>query len=129
MNLVYNNFKEEVTILKNFIKWFLLSFLSGCIVGIVIALFLKSLQLATNFRKSYPFIIFLLPIGGALVSYLYLKYGKDSSKGNNLIIERINKGEADIPFRMAPLVFFGTFITHLFEHQYLLSLQTLQINV
>lgn len=49
-----------------------------------------------------------------MVSYLYLKYGKDSSKGNNLIIERINKGEADIPFRMAPLVFFGTFVTHLF---------------
>ena len=114
MNLLYNNFKESIIILKNFIKWFLLSVLSGIIVGIVISFFLKSLQLATSIRKANPIIIALLPFGGALVSYLYLKYGKDSSKGNNLIIERINKGEADIPFRMAPLVFFGTFVTHLF---------------
>ena len=114
MNFLYNDFKENTTILKNFIKWFLLSVLSGCIIGIVISLFLKSLQLATFIRKNNPLIILLLPFGGALVSYLYLKYGKDSSKGNNLIIERINKGEANIPFRMAPLVFFGTFITHLF---------------
>ena len=95
-------------------KWFMLSILSGIIIGIVISLFLKSLQFATSTRQSYPVIILLLPFGGALVSYLYLRYGKDSSKGNNLIIERINKGEANIPFRMAPLVFFGTFITHLF---------------
>ncbi|MBQ8998750.1 MAG: voltage-gated chloride channel protein, partial [Clostridium sp.] len=104
MNLLYNNFKESIIILKNFIKWFLLSVLYGIIVGIVISFFLKSLQLATSIRKANPIIIALLPFGGALVSYLYLKYGKDSSKGNNLIIERINKGEADIPFRMAPLV-------------------------
>ena len=114
MNLLYNNFKESGLILKNFIKWFLLSVLSGCIVGVVIASFLKSLQFATTVRQSNVWIIGLLPFGGALVSYLYFKYGRDSSKGNNLIIERINKGEADVPFRMAPLVFFGTFITHLF---------------
>ena len=114
MSSLQDNLKESRTIIKNFIKWFLLSVLSGCIIGIVISLFLKSLQLATSIRKANPIIIFLLPFGGALVSYLYLKFGKNSSKGNNLIIERINKDEADVPFRMAPLVFFGTFITHLF---------------
>lgn len=114
MNFLYNDFKENTNLFKNFIKWFMLSILSGIIIGIVISLFLKSLQFATSTRQSYPVIILLLPFGGALVSYLYLRYGKDSSKGNNLIIERINKGEANIPFRMAPLVFFGTFITHLF---------------
>ena len=114
MNFLYNDFKENTNLFKNFIKWFMLSILSGIIIGIVISLFLKSLQFATSTRQSYPVIILLLPFGGALVSYLYLRYGRDSSKGNNLIIERINKGEANIPFRMAPLVFFGTFITHLF---------------
>ena len=114
MNYFSNDFKENTNLFKNFIKWFMLSILSGIIIGIVISLFLKSLQFATSTRQSYPVIILLLPFGGALVSYLYLRYGRDSSKGNNLIIERINKGEANIPFRMAPLVFFGTFITHLF---------------
>ena len=114
MSYFSNDFKENTNLFKNFIKWFLLSISSGIIIGIVISLFLKSLQFATSTRQSYPVIILLLPFGGALVSYLYLRYGRDSSKGNNLIIERINKGEANIPFRMAPLVFFGTFITHLF---------------
>ena len=114
MSYFSNDFKENTNLFKNFIKWFMLSILSGIIIGIVISLFLKSLQFATSTRQSYPVIILLLPFGGALVSYLYLRYGRDSSKGNNLIIERINKGEANIPFRMAPLVFFGTFITHLF---------------
>ena len=57
MNLLYNNFKESIIILKNFIKWFLLSVLSGIIVGIVISFFLKSLQLATSIRKANPIII------------------------------------------------------------------------
>ena len=114
MNSLYNHLNDIKTVCKNFIKWFILSAMSGIIVGVVIALFLKSLQTATFLRENNSWLIYFLPIGGTLVSYLYLSYGKDSSKGNNLIIERINEGEGNIPFRMAPLVFLGTFITHLF---------------
>ena len=114
MNLLYDNLTDIKLVFKNFLKWFILSIISGISVGVVIALFLKSLQYATTFRENNSWMLYLLPFGGALVSYLYSKYGKDSSKGNNLIIERINEGKGDIPFRMAPLVFFGTFVTHLF---------------
>ncbi|MBQ6631221.1 MAG: voltage-gated chloride channel family protein [Romboutsia sp.] len=114
MNLFYDNLSDIKLVFKNFLKWFVLSLISGISVGIVIALFLKSLQYATSFREHNIWMLYFLPFGGALVSYLYFKYGKDSSKGNNLIIERINNGNGHIPFRMAPLVFFGTFVTHLF---------------
>ena len=77
------------------------------------ALFLKSLELATNLRIEHSWLLFLLPFGGAFVSFLYSKYGKNSSKGNNLIIDKINENSGKVPLRMAPLVFFGTFITHL----------------
>ncbi|MBS6022770.1 MAG: chloride channel protein [Paeniclostridium sordellii] len=106
--------KESELISIVFLRWFLLASISGTAVGIVISFFLKSLQWATSTRESNPWLLYILPLGGAFVSYLYSKYGKDSAKGNNLIIERINKGEGRIPFRMTPLVFFGTFITHLF---------------
>ena len=66
-------------------------------------------------REYNIWIIFFIPFGGAFVSYLYYKYGNDSLKGNDLIIQRINEGEGHIPFMMASLVFFGVFITHLFE--------------
>lgn len=106
--------KESSLILISFLRWFVLASISGAVVGLVISLFLNCLQFATSTRKSNPWLLYLLPLGGALVSYLYAKFGRDSAKGNNLIIERINEGQGHIPFRMAPLVFFGTFITHLF---------------
>lgn len=114
MNELKKHIKESESVSIIFLRWFLLASISGIAVGIVISFFLKSLQWATSTRESNPWLLYMLPIGGAFVSYLYSKYGKDSSKGNNLIIERINEGEGRIPFRMAPLVFLGTFITHLF---------------
>lgn len=114
MNELKKHIKESEVVSIVFLRWFLLASISGIAVGIVISFFLKSLQWATSTRESNSWLLYMLPIGGAFVSYLYSKYGKDSAKGNNLIIERINKGEGRIPFRMTPLVFFGTFITHLF---------------
>ena len=98
----------------SFLKWTFLGTIVGCLTGVVGALFLNSLELATNLRLNNPWLLFLLPLGGALVSFLYSKYGKSSSKGNNLIIEKINTSDGEIPLRMASLVFLGTFITHLF---------------
>jgi len=95
------------------LKWVFLGTIVGILTGSAGALFLKSLELATDLRTSKTWLLFLLPLGGALVSFIYSKYGKNSSKGNNLIIEKINEGDRHIPLRMAPLVFMGTFITHL----------------
>ncbi|MBC6002946.1 chloride channel protein [Paeniclostridium sp. NSJ-45] len=114
MNELKKHIKESELISIVFLRWFLLASISGVAVGVVISFFLKSLQWATSTREANSWLLYMLPLGGAFVSYLYSKYGKDSAKGNNLIIERINEGEGRIPFRMAPLVFFGTFITHLF---------------
>ncbi|GAA0715768.1 voltage-gated chloride channel family protein [Paraclostridium ghonii] len=114
MNEFKKHIKESEVISIVFLRWFLLASISGVAVGVVISFFLKSLQWATYTRESNPWLLYMLPIGGAFVSYLYAKYGKDSAKGNNLIIERINAGEGNVPFRMAPLVFLGTVITHLF---------------
>lgn len=114
MSGIKKHLVENKLIFSNFVKWFFLALLSGSVVGVIISAFLKSLQLATYLREQNGWLIYLLPFGGAVVSYIYFKYGKDSSKGNNLIIQRINEGDGYIPFRMAPLVFFGTFITHLF---------------
>ncbi len=98
----------------SFLKWIVISTIVGSLTGSVAAFFLKSLEIAATLRNDSPWLLFLLPFGGAFVSFLYSKYGKNSSKGNNLIIDKINTSEDNIPLRMAPLVFLGTFITHLF---------------
>lgn len=97
----------------SFVKWILIGSLVGIFTGSMGALFLNSLEFATTKRVKYSFLLFLLPLGGAFISFLYSRYGKNSSGGNNIILEKINSNEGDIPLRMAPLVFLGTFVTHL----------------
>lgn len=109
-----NPYKKIVQIIKSLGKYLLLGGIVGVFVGISNALFLRSLELATQSRLQNPWLLYLLPAAGALVSFLYVRFGKNSSKGNNLILEKINQGDVDIPLRMAPFVFTGTVLTHLF---------------
>ncbi|WP_375143117.1 voltage-gated chloride channel family protein [Paenibacillus sp. D2_2] len=104
----------HIAYLGSFIKWLVLGSIVGVLAGSASALFLHSLDYMTQQRLSHPWLLFLLPVGGALVSYLYMKLGGSSSRGNNLILEGIQKGGETIPLRMAPLVLFGTLVTHLF---------------
>ncbi|MDW7673931.1 MAG: voltage-gated chloride channel family protein [Bacillota bacterium] len=95
-------------------KWLVISSVVGVLAGSASALFLTSLAWATETRTAYPKLLYLLPLAGVMVSYLYTKHGANSGKGNNLIIEQIQGGKEEIPLRMAPLILFGTIITHLF---------------
>ncbi|GLX67983.1 chloride channel protein [Paenibacillus glycanilyticus] len=93
----------------------LLAAIVGICAGSASALFLTSLEWATDTSLHHTWLLWLLPLGGALVSWLYLQYGKDAAKGNNLLLDRIYGGESAVPLRMAPLVLFGTLVTHLFS--------------
>lgn len=95
-------------------RWLLLGSGVGLLSGTASAFFLTALSYVTDLRLQHPWLLFLLPLGGALVSFLYLKVGKTSGKGNNLILEQIQNGQEAVPLRMAPLVLVGTLITHLF---------------
>jgi H+/Cl- antiporter ClcA len=95
-------------------KWLLLAGLVGAAAGTASALFLASLDFVTDTRLVYPWLLWLLPAGGAAISWMYLKAGKEAGRGNNLIIEQIHSGNGAIPLRMAPFVLIGTLVTHLF---------------
>lgn len=82
------------------------------VMGIISAMFLRSLEFVTTLREGFPYLIFLIPIIGILTAYTYSKYGNGSNRGNNLIIESVHK-EVKVPFRMAILTFIFTVLTHL----------------
>ncbi|RAV05042.1 voltage-gated chloride channel protein [Paenibacillus sp. YN15] len=104
----------SMAVVLTFIKWILLGGGVGILAGTASAFFLESLDYVTGLRNLHPWLLFGLPLGGALVSCLYRKFGGSCSKGNNLILEQIHEGNGTIPLRMAPLVLFGTLVTHLF---------------
>lgn len=96
------------------LKWLLISVLIGACIGSASAGFLFSLEWATAFRENHLWLIALLPIGGFGIGALYHYYGKEAEAGNNLVIDTILEPKQTIPFRMAPFVYLGTIVTHLF---------------
>ncbi|MFF2887400.1 chloride channel protein [Paenibacillus sp. NPDC057967] len=96
------------------LKWILLPLGTGVAAGSASAMFLASLDSVIAMQLRSAWLLWLLPIGGAAVSLIYMKYGKDAVRGNNLVLEQVHSGNGHIPLRMAPLVLLGTLITHLF---------------
>lgn len=94
--------------------WTLLSSLVGLLSGVAASVFLISLDWVTRTRDQNQKIILALPVVGLFIGLVYHHFGKDSQKGNNLILDEIHNPQKVIPLRMAPLVLGGTLLTHLF---------------
>lgn len=103
-------------IIKNllvFIRWGIFSTFVGLFVGAFSTLFAFCLRQVTDFRTGHPQLIFLLPLAGVLIVFLYGVFHYKNDKGTNLVLSTIH-AESELPFRMAPLIFISTIITHLF---------------
>ncbi len=86
----------------------------AAVAGSASAFFLWSLDAVTRIRFAHPGLLFLLPVGGLAVGWIYRKYGGGASGGNNLLIDEIHQPGAGVPGRIAPLILLGTLVTHLF---------------
>ncbi len=88
--------------------------ISSAFIGAVIAFFLWLLERVTEYRNAHTYLLWGLPIAGIAIYLAYQKWGKVSAKGNNLIIDAVNRKDVSIPWLMTPLVLLGTIVTHLF---------------
>lgn len=88
----------------------MLSLATGCVV----AVFLIALDLITKFRFAQPWLIFLLPLAGLLIHWIYKTIGQSAERGNDLIIDEIHQPSGLLTWKMAPLILISTLLTHLF---------------
>jgi len=95
-------------------KWVALSCLIGVLAGSASAGFLLALDAVTALRGHYRWLLWCLPAAGFGVAWLYLRYGAGSDAGINLLINESRVPTKTVPLRMAPLVLFGTLVSHLF---------------
>jgi len=107
------DWREPAGIFVQLLQWTLLVLPIGVLAGSASALFLWSLDRVTELRWAHGWLLYLLPVVGAAVGWVYHRYGKNSGAGNNLVIEQIHAPGGGVPRRMAPLVLFGTLLTHL----------------
>lgn len=92
------------------VKWMVYAGVTGVILGVVGAYFAGSIAFVTKLREAHPWILYLLPFLGLVIVFLY-KFEKQGG-GTNLVLESVQEGKS-IPFRMAPMIFLSTVLTHL----------------
>ncbi|PRS04003.1 voltage-gated chloride channel protein [Bacillus atrophaeus] len=116
MQLKYKNFFSILG------QWVFFGSIIGIVVGSTTNFLLETNDyLGDDIRAKRDWLIFLLPFGGIIIGYIYMKYGKvflnntlnDTAELNNLVIDSVH-GKKEVPRRMGPIVYFGTFITVLF---------------
>ncbi|MBJ9965673.1 voltage-gated chloride channel family protein [Burkholderia seminalis] len=105
---------EQLELLPYLGKWLLIASVVAVLAGSASAFFLVSLDQATAWRESHPWVIWLLPVAGLGVGLVYHLLGKTVDAGNNLIIDEIHDPKKVVPLRMVPLVLGGTVVSHLF---------------
>ena len=105
---------EQIDLLPYMGKWLLLASAVAVLTGSASAFFLFALDWATATRLAHRWLIWLLPLAGFAVGWLYLRFGRQVEAGNNLLIDEIHDPKQVIPLRMAPLVLGGTVVSHLF---------------
>ncbi len=96
-----------------FLKWLLVAAAVGSVVGLVCTFFYHALSSATALREQHSFLLYLLPLSGLLIVFLYRLSRTPEPRGTNLVIGAVRTGES-IPLKMTPLIFVGTVLTHLF---------------
>ena len=95
----------------NFLKWSVLAIITGGIIGVISSAFGHALSMATSFRKEYSWWLFVLPLAGVIIVFLYKKFGKDDG-GTNQVFSTV-RARDEVPVSAAPLIFVSTVLTHL----------------
>ncbi len=98
--------------LAAFCRWLALGLAVGVSGGALGALFSHAVAFATRFRGEHGWLILLLPAAGLLVTAIY-KLCRVTGIGTNEVLEAV-RSEKQVPLLLAPAIFLGTALTHLF---------------
>ncbi len=93
-------------------QWVLLAGLAGGACGLAGAAFTWCVAQATALRGAHPWLLFCMPLAGLAIVWSYRAAGMENDSGTNQIIASVRGGERP-PVRLAPLIFFGSVLTHL----------------
>ena len=85
---------EPISLLLHTLKWTVLACAVAVLAGSASALFLWALDWATATRQAHRWLIWLLPVAGFAVGWVYLRFGQKVEAGNNLLIDEIHDPQA-----------------------------------
>ena len=88
--------------------------LSGVLAGVASFVFLELLDAVTDTRLDHEWLVWLLPLAGLFVGFVYHRVGGRAGGGTALAVSEAHAYTIGAPARMAPLVLGGTLLGHLF---------------
>ena len=95
-----------------FVKWIIYACVIGVVVGLAGVAFHYGVDYATELRAECPDAIWLLPIAGVWIIWLYRVCEMEKDRGTNLVLLAVRDAEP-MKLRTAPLIFISTIVTHL----------------
>ncbi len=98
--------------LKAFLRGTFFSVLAGLVCGGLGGLFHHVVDLSGALFGQAGWLLYMLPLAGLLIVWLYRAAGIYQDKGANLVLTSLRTGEA-VPMRVVPLIFVGTALTQL----------------
>ena len=102
---------EAKAALRVALQWFFLAVPMGLLCGLLGTLFHLAVEHATELRAAQPWLLFLLPVAGLLITALY-KVTKCDGVGTNNVLRAVQCGEP-VSILLVPAIFLGTVLTHL----------------
>ena len=85
-------------------KWLVLAALVGCVVGPLGGAFGLALNWANATRGAHPWLLYLLPVAGLVIVFLYHRFDPDGGGSTNQIFVSVREHKP-LTLRTAPLIF------------------------
>ena len=95
----------------SFIKWSAIAVITGTLGGITGTAFHLTIEFVTKFRTEHPFTLYLMPLGGVLIVFLYRICKMEVDPGTNLVLTSVRSEKNGVPLRILPLIFVSTAIS------------------
>ena len=104
---------EQIPESKSFLKWLIIGSVTGIAVGLAGTLFHYCSSAAEYCRSEHQWLIYLLPLAGVAIAYIYKALDYNHDKGTNLVLLAVRDNK-NMGFRHAACIFIASVITHLF---------------
>ena len=92
-------------------KWLAVAALTGVLCGLIGSAFALSVGYVTRLRTANGWLIYLLPLAGAVIAYVYRAL-RTEGMGTDDIIDAVHLGKP-LSAKLVPSIFIGTVLTHL----------------
>ncbi|SFP76975.1 chloride channel protein, partial [Hydrogenimonas thermophila] len=111
--MIRKHITEQTAIFFSVTKWVVLSSFVGVMIGAIVTLFLKILQIAETSRSDIPFsYYYLLPFALFLTVWIVRKFAPNAEgHGTEKVIEAVHKRYGQIDIAVIPVKLFATVLT------------------